>query len=170
LNKSKDIYLLNLAQYQAQTHNLDEAERLLKALVNSHDQFVVMNAQNYLMMIQTERNFEAAHRAQAASPPTQSFQPTTDSDSTVRTIAPEPSGSVQFLKGKIVKVDCSSPPGATVGVMVGNKLWAMTTSDRNRLVIIGADTFSCDWRNRNVAVNLRVKGNYTGEMVSLELQ
>ncbi len=171
LDQHKDVYLLNLAQYEAQGHNLDEAERLLKALMNSHDPVVVANAQNYLQMVQTQRNFEAAHRAQAsASPPMQSFQPGTSSDSEIKTLQPEPPGSVQFLKGKIVKVDCSTPPGATVGVMVGNKLWAMTTSDRNKLVLIGADVFSCEWHNRNVAVNLRVTGNNVGEMVSLELQ
>ena len=170
LDQHKDVYLLNLAQYQAQVHNFDEAERLLKALMNSRDPIVVTNAQNYLQMIQTQRNFEeAAHNAQAASPPVQSFQPSSGTAS--GKISPPPSpASIQFVKGKIVKVDCSTPPAATVAVMVEKKLWSMTTPDRDKLILIGADSFSCEWHNRNVAVNFRDTGNNAGEIVSLELQ
>ena len=57
LDPHKNVYTLNLAQYQAQAHNLDEAERLLKALMNSRDPIVVANAQNYLQRIQAQRNF-----------------------------------------------------------------------------------------------------------------
>ena len=171
LDQHKDVYILNLAQYQAQTHNLDQAERLLKALMNSHDPVVVANAQNYLQMVQTQRNFEAAHRAQASGPPPmQSFQPDTGGDSDTKTLAPEPPGSIQFLKGKIVKVDCSNAPAATVGVVVGKKLWAMTTPDRNKLILIGVESFSCDWQNRTAAMNFHPTAENAGQLVSLELQ
>ena len=170
LDKYKDIYVLNLAQYQAQVRNFDEAERLLKALVNSHDQVVVMNAQNYLLMIQAQRNSEsAAQNSQAAPPSMQSFQPSSGTASG-KISPPAQPAAIQFVKGKIVKVDCSTPPGATVAVMVEKKLWSMTTPDRDKLILIGADSFSCDWHNRSVAVNFRGTGNNAGEMVSLELQ
>ena len=170
LDKYKEIYVLNLAQYQAQAQNFDEAERLLKLLVNSRDQVVVMNAQNYLLMIQTQRNFEqAAHNAQAASSPVQSLQPGSGAASG-KISPPPPRASIQFVKGKLVKVDCSTPPGAIVAVVVEKKLWSMTTPDRDKLILIGADSFSCEWHNRNVAVNFRDTGNNAGEIVSLELQ
>ncbi len=170
LDPHKDVYALNLAQYQAQAHNLDEAERLLKALMNSRDPIVVANAQNYLQRVQTQRNFEdGAHNAPAASPPMQSFQPSSGTASS-KSSPPPPPANIQFVKGKIVKVDCSTPPGASVAVMVEKKLWSMTTPNRDKLILIGADSFSCEWHNRNVAVNFREVGNNAGEIVSLELQ
>jgi len=170
LDKYKRAYLLNLAQYEAGARNFDYAERLLKALMTSKDEGLVKNARNLVQMIQTQRNFEeAAHNAPAASPPMQSFEPSSVTASG-KSSPPPPAATIQFAKGKIVKVDCSTPPGATVALMVEKKLWSMTTPDRDKLILIGADSFSCEWHNRNVAVNFREMGNNVGEIVSLELQ
>jgi hypothetical protein len=43
------------------------------------------------------------------------------------------------------------------------------------LVLIGADEFSCDWKNKSVALNYRARnkngdGGDDGDIVSLELQ
>jgi len=52
----------------------------------------------------------------------------------------------------------------------GKQTWKLRTADRNKLVLMGADTFSCDWSNRNAGVNYRPSGNATGELVSLEIE
>jgi len=36
--------------------------------------------------------------------------------------------------------------------------------------VIGADTFSCDWKDQKVAVNYRQTGEGEGDLISLELQ
>ena len=38
------------------------------------------------------------------------------------------------------------------------------------MILIGADQFSCDWKDTKVAVNYRKTGNDTGTLVSLELE
>jgi hypothetical protein len=81
--------------------------------------------------------------------------------------APAPA---QFLKGKLTAVDCSSPPGAVLTVAVGAKRWQMTAKNASHMILIGADTFSCDWKNRSVAVNYRETGDGQGDIISLELQ
>ena len=39
-----------------------------------------------------------------------------------------------------------------------------------RMLLIGADDFSCDWHDRQVTVNYKPGGSANGELVSLEMR
>ena len=78
--------------------------------------------------------------------------------------------AIQFLKGKLVAVDCSQPPSAILTVSAGAKVLKLRTQDYKSLTLIGADDFSCDWKGRSVAVNYRAGGKADGELVSVEVQ
>jgi tetratricopeptide (TPR) repeat protein len=80
------------------------------------------------------------------------------------------SGAIQFVKGKLVSVDCSQPPTAVLTVVSGSKTLKLRTSDFKSLTLIGADTFSCAWENRRVSINYRAKGKTGGDLVSVEVQ
>ena len=82
----------------------------------------------------------------------------------------DPAESIQFLKGTLVGVECPAGPGATVTLESGGKKWRMKTSDRDKLVLIGTEQFSCDWKDVKVAVNYKLAGTLEGDLVSLELQ
>jgi tetratricopeptide (TPR) repeat protein len=75
-----------------------------------------------------------------------------------------------FLRGTINTVDCSTEPSAILTVASGSKTIKLTVPDRNQLIVMGADQFSCAWSKRKVAVNYRT--NQVGEtsVMSLELQ
>ncbi|PYY00773.1 MAG: hypothetical protein DMG63_04970, partial [Acidobacteria bacterium] len=77
---------------------------------------------------------------------------------------------ILYVKGKLLRVDCSAQPAAVITLASGKQTWKLRTADRNKLVLMGADTFSCDWSNRNAGVNYRASGNATGELVSLEIE
>jgi hypothetical protein len=77
---------------------------------------------------------------------------------------------IQFLKGKIVAVDCSQPPSAVLTVSAGAKVLKLRTADYKSLTLIGADNFSCDWRIRPASVNYRAGGKADGDLVSVEVQ
>ena len=77
---------------------------------------------------------------------------------------------IQFLKGKLVAVDCSQAPSAILTVSAGAKVLKLRTQDYKSLTLIGADNFSCDWKGRSVAVNYRAGGKADGELVSVELE
>jgi hypothetical protein len=55
-------------------------------------------------------------------------------------------------------------------IAAGRKNIQVHVRDRAHAVLIGADQFSCDWKNRNVAVNYRERPDGDGDMVSLEMQ
>jgi hypothetical protein len=77
---------------------------------------------------------------------------------------------IQFLKGKIVAVDCSHAPSAILTVSGGAKVLKLHTENYKSLMVMGADDFSCEWKGRTVAVNYRAGGTADGDLVSVELE
>jgi len=85
-------------------------------------------------------------------------------------ILPASNDPVLFMKGVLVSVDCSAAPAATLTISSGGKKWKMLAPQSKKLVLIGADEFSCSWRNRKVSVNYRKSGDDQGNLVSMELE
>ena len=83
-------------------------------------------------------------------------------------VAPASTGPVQFLKGKIVKSDCSKPPNVAITVISGMTTYTLHAADYKTVLVIGRDQFSCDWKNLPVAVNFRATGKHEGNVISLE--
>jgi tetratricopeptide (TPR) repeat protein len=76
---------------------------------------------------------------------------------------------VLYLKGKIVSVDCSKSPAAVVTVAAGKRTLKLRSENYKALVLVGADEFSCQWRNQAASVNYKSKGPGGGDLVSLEV-
>jgi hypothetical protein len=74
------------------------------------------------------------------------------------------------MKGVLVSVDCSAQPAATLTISSGGKRWKMLAPQSKKLILIGADEFSCSWTNRKVSVNYRKTGIDQGNLVSLEFE
>lgn len=54
--------------------------------------------------------------------------------------------------------------------MANQKTWIMRVKDTDHMVVMGADAFSCTWKQEKVAINYRESGDATGAVVSIELQ
>ena len=78
--------------------------------------------------------------------------------------------AIQFLKGKVITIDCSQAPSAILTVAAGARVLKLRTDNYKSLMLIGADDFSCDWKGRPVAVNYRAGGKADGDLVSVEVQ
>ncbi len=79
-------------------------------------------------------------------------------------------GAAKFLHGKLLSVDCSAPPAATLTILAGSTTWSMRAANSNKAIVIGADQISCDWKNQKVAVNYRETGDRQADIISLEVQ
>jgi hypothetical protein len=79
-------------------------------------------------------------------------------------------GAAKFLHGKLLSVDCSAPPAATLMILAGSTTWSMRAANGNKAIVIGADQISCDWKNQKVAVNYRETGDRQADIISLEVQ
>ena len=93
--------------------------------------------------------------------------PETDTGSTPTAASPS---AVKFLKGTIVKVDCTSGPGATLTLTSAGKAWSMQVRDTHHVLVMGADGFSCNWSKQKAALNYRETGSFAGAVVSIEIQ
>jgi hypothetical protein len=84
--------------------------------------------------------------------------------------APPNSNPTKFMTGTLTSVDCSAPPAALLTVVSETKTWKMRVADTGRVLVFGADNFSCSWSKKKVSLNYRQSGDAEGAVVSLEIR
>jgi tetratricopeptide (TPR) repeat protein len=174
LNPRSETYLLNMARIDIAGKQWDAATGLLEHLKTSENPQIAQIAQKNLYDLPTLKKYGLLPQPETA--PAQPDSSSDDSESAGNS-TPQPATesqpdkrSVQFAKGKLISVDCSQSPVAVLSVLVGTKALKLRTEDYKLLTLVGADEFSCSWKNRAVAVNYKVGGKSNGDLVSLEVQ
>ena len=76
---------------------------------------------------------------------------------------------VKYVKGKIVTVDCGRAPEAIMTVLAGGRTLKLHTFDYKSVAVVGADQFSCDWRDQRASINYKASGAAQGDVVSVEI-
>jgi len=195
LSPRNEGYLLNMAQIYMAGKNWDAATALLDRLKASQDPQIAREARKNLEDLPTLKKYglmpqQTVSAAKAESSPSAVTKPGTPSKSapvskdaqeeedapatekqTVPVQPPAPDKrAVKFLKGKLVRVDCTSPPAAVLTVAIGTKMMKLRTENYKSMTVIGADQFSCEWKNLPVSANYKAGGKVDGDLVSLEIQ
>jgi len=178
LSPRNQLYPLHLAQIYVGAKQFEAARALLDRLKVSSDAQVAARARELLDQIASNQKYgmsgvtaesktsaqaspfdvlaeDAAKRASTAAQP--------------RVAGPLSGHATKFLKGRLMSVDCTRPPAATLAISAGGGLFKLRAADTARLPVIGAPSFSCDWSNRNVSVNYVPGDSNDGELMSLEL-
>jgi tetratricopeptide (TPR) repeat protein len=177
INPRNEGYQINLAIMYMSARKLDQASSLLKDLVNSPIPGLAMRAEELLRNLGEMRTVGAmgagndagiVHRVPAEHPADPQEQGEAAAQGQVHLIAV--AAPPRFLKGKLVKVDCSAPPAAVLTVTSAAKTWKMKVADTRAAVVIGADSFSCAWSNQTVALNFHETGDGEGTVMSVEIQ
>ena len=175
-------YQFNLGQIYVAGKKWDQAREVFTRLKTGSDPQAAMAAKKQLedldslqkYGIRPQRPGEVPAPAGAASTPAATASSNDDEDSEEKPKPPpaKPAApvAVQFLKGKLVSSDCSKPPDAILTILAGMKTYKLHAADFKTLLVVGEDQFSCEWRNRVVAVNYKPTGKNEGEVVSVELQ
>lgn len=175
-------YSGNLASAYLQAQDFDHAIPLLKELQNSSEHGIASMAAQQLQQVEAYRsaiNRGSSQSGVGTAAQTIELRAVPEDAAAAAasaTNAPEKratSGSsepVFFMKGILISVDCSNSPSATLNISSGGKKWMMLAPQSKKLVLMGAEEFSCSWTNRKVSVNYRKTGNDTGNLVSLELE
>lgn len=175
LNPRNEFYTLNLAYLYLGNGQYDEALGALEPLRRSANPGIAAQAEQAIARAQTAKAGPAAgaslHLRTATIPPAEA--PATgvpQGSGATSSETADAAGGVQFLKGKLVAVDCAAPPAAVLTVVSRGKTWKFQVRDQAHVVVIGADAFSCGWANRQVAINYRQTGETAGEIISVEVQ
>jgi tetratricopeptide (TPR) repeat protein len=178
ISPRNENYTFNLANLYLANRQPDQAIPLLQVLRTANDPEVAARASASLAQAQQFRQMQQS----ATEPGAGRLRLRTnqsEGDTSTRTENPgnEPlakmpsaSGPAKFLRGTLTNVDCSKSPLALLTVVSAAKTWKMSVADKNHVVLIGTDQFSCDWQKQKVALNYRETSEGEGNVISLELQ
>jgi tetratricopeptide (TPR) repeat protein len=172
ISPRNESYLFNLANLYMANRQPEQTITLLQSLQVTDNPKLTLEVAGLLVQARQFKEMLKAG-AQVGEPiptlaTTQREQPQSDPANTIA--APVRSGPTKFIKGTLANADCATPPSVILTVVSGEKIWKMTVADRNHLVLIGADNFSCSWRNQKVAINYRETNNGEASVISLEIQ
>ena len=181
LRPRSDRYYLNLARAYEADSNLDAARNLLLYAHAGTDPTVSAEAEQELSEL-GKRKKQQQHWAEMGIASDSSAKPgkydnlqeaiAEDEKAGAKNESPEPpkdARKIQYMKGRIVSVECGSAAGATIAVTSGRYTWQIHVADRNGIVLIGAKQFDCGWHNTAVSLNYKQSGTHEGDLVSLEV-
>jgi hypothetical protein len=180
LSPRDDRYPYHLALIYIGSKKWEAAEAQLDRLKASHDPQIAALAHDQLERLSSERKYgiAGATSPQAKLAPQKSPFDVLEEDAAKRTAAEQAAQSAgpgdmrptKFLKGNLVDVDCSQAPAAILTVSSGSRELKLRAADFKSLLLIGADNFSCEWRDRQVTANYKAGGSSDGDLVSLEVR
>jgi tetratricopeptide (TPR) repeat protein len=173
-----ETYQINLANIYMANRKVNEAIVLLRGLAGSGNPEVASRANAALAQAESFKQQSKSFRPQIEIRRSENVEAARDQagipegkvEAAIQVDAPPPSLPVRFIKGKLAAVDCSAAPQALLSVVAGGRSLKLHIGDSKHLVLIGADEFSCDWKNKNVALNYRERQDGDGDVVSLEVQ
>jgi tetratricopeptide (TPR) repeat protein len=175
LNPRNEGYLLDLARVYMAGKKWDAATDLLEHLESSQNRQIASAARQNLQDLPTLKKYgllpQHAPGAQgkADTAAVGADDESEDSDAARREPPPD-RRKVQFVRGKLISVSCAAAPAAVLTVAGGSKTLRLRTEDFKSLLLIGADEFSCDWKDRQVVANYKPGGKSDGDLVSLEVR
>jgi len=179
LSPRNETYEYHLAQIYIAGKKWEAARALLDRLKSSADPKVAQLANERLDEIGNERKYGLT--ATAAAPrqlaPQKSPFDVLDEDAAKRAAEAKneqsrgsDTRSTKFVRGRLVAVDCSESPSAVLTVAAQGVILKLRAADYKSMLLIGADEFSCTWRNRQVTANYKPGGLSDGDLVSLEMR
>jgi tetratricopeptide (TPR) repeat protein len=179
LSPRNQMYVYHLAEIYIADKKWDAAKGVLERLKSGNDAEVAGLARAELERIPTEQKYGLSS-ATAADAQKLSAQPSPfdvlEQDAAKRAAQQSAQSAAaekrpaKFVQGRLVGVDCSHSPSAVLTVAAGGAVLKLRTADYKSLLLIGADSFSCEWNNRAVSVNYRPGGVSDGDLVSVEVR
>jgi len=176
LSPRNQWYVMNLADIYLASKKWDEGQAILERLKTSPDTPIASAAKKKLADVPFIRKFgispeqaEQQKKAEQARLAAEKKMEAEDARPQLKDRPPD-KRPVQYLKGRIVRVDCSRAPAAVLTVTSATRTLKLRTQDYKSLVLVGGAGFSCDWKDRPASVNYKAAGSSEGDLVSLEVQ
>ncbi|MGD0470441.1 MAG: tetratricopeptide repeat protein [Terriglobales bacterium] len=177
LSPRNETYQINLANIYMANRKVDEAIALFRSLAGSANPEVASHASTALAQAENFKEQSKSFRPQIERRTSENVEAARDATGIPEgrieakiPVAPPSSTPVRFIKGKLAAVDCSAAPQALLSVVSGGRSLKMHIGDSKHVILIGADEFSCDWKNKSVSLNYRERQDGDGDVVSLEMQ
>jgi tetratricopeptide (TPR) repeat protein len=174
IDPRNEEYRFNLASIYLSNRQPDQAIKILQSLRNSSNGALAARATSALA---SAEQFQRMQSDSSATLATRETTPAVPGDSVPSIDAPSPPPKVAasgaksvFVRGTLTSIDCSKAPSAILTVSSGSKILKLTITDKDQMVLIGEDHFSCSWSKKKVAVNFRQGDSGENSVISLEIQ
>ncbi len=173
IDPRNESYRFNLANIYLVNREPDKALAILQSLQQTVNPEM---ASQVARAIDSIRDFQQFRPAPAAGlVHRDSTDPSADSvdvptATSAAAITGQKWGAPIFLRGTISAVDCSNEPSAILTVSSGSKTVKLRIADKQHVILIGIDEFSCSWKSKKIAVNYRQNDAGDTNVMSLELQ
>jgi tetratricopeptide (TPR) repeat protein len=180
LSPRNQLYVLHMAEIYTADKKWEAAHAVLQLLKVSSNSQIAAAARERLGQLPNEQKYgvsaASGTSAQKLSPQKSPFD-VLEEDAAKRAAAQKKQSAgtadtrpAKFLQGRLVGVDCSQSPAAILTVRSGASVLKLRTADYKSMLLIGADAFSCDWRDRSVSVNYKPGGASDGDLLSVEVR
>jgi tetratricopeptide (TPR) repeat protein len=181
LSPRNETYVLDLAEIYIGNKKWEAANALLDRLKGSDNPQIASQARDLISQAGAERKYGIALNSTGAVQSKLEPQKTPfdilDEDAAKREAAENAeqensadARSTKFARGRLLTVDCSKSPAAILTISSDSGTLKLYTGDFRSLLLIGADDFSCEWRDRQVTVNYKPGNAHEGDLVSLEMR
>lgn len=182
LSPRNESYVYHLAQIYVAGKNWAAANALLNRLKASGDPAIVAQVRELREEAGMERKYGIPAGTEGAETPKYAPQKSPfdvlEQDEAKREAEekdaqgdlPDDKRPTKFVKGRLLSVDCSHSPAAVLTISSETGQLKIRAADYHSILLIGADDFSCDWRDRQVTVNYKPSAGRDGDLVSLELR
>jgi thioredoxin-like negative regulator of GroEL len=179
LSPRNESYVFHLAEIYVSSKKWEAANTLLERLKTSSNPQIAAEARDLLSQAGAERKYGIALNSTGGTQPKYQAQKSPfdvlEQDAAQRAAAETApttadSRATKYAKGRLLSVDCSKAPAATLTVSSEAGTLKLHSADYKSLLLIGADDFSCDWHDRQVTVNYKPIGRADGDLVSLEVR
>lgn len=181
LSPRNETYVFHQAQIYIAGKQWEAAQALLERLKTSSNPQIVAQAKERLEQVGTERKYGIPVGSGATNSRLVEQKSPFDvlaedaakrnaTEQAAQSGGPGDRRQSKFFKGRLVRVDCSPTPAAILTVTSGGVVLKLRAPDYKALLLVGADDFSCDWRDRSVTVNYKPGGMMDGDLVSLEIR
>jgi tetratricopeptide (TPR) repeat protein len=182
LSPRDERYIFHLAEIYVAGKKWEAANALLDRLKVSNNPQIASRARDLLSQAGVERKYGIPVDAKGTPQPKYEAQKSPfdvlEQDAAKRDAAehqsesatPPDQRSTKFVKGRLVGVDCSKPPAAVLTIHSDAGLLTLHADDYKSILLIGADDFSCEWRDLQVTVNYKPRTGGIGDLVSLEMR
>jgi cytochrome c-type biogenesis protein CcmH/NrfG len=172
IDPRNENYRFNLANIYLADRQPEKAVAILQSLQKTAGPELASRIQNTLESI---RQFQQSGPSQFTLKRRGASDDSTDSASPASAAPARANegpkwGPPIFLRGTISAVDCSAEPAAVLTLSAGSKTLKLKIADKQHVILIGADQFSCAWSSKKVAVNYRQSEGGDTAVMSLELQ
>jgi tetratricopeptide (TPR) repeat protein len=182
LSPRNENYVFHLAEIYVSSKKWDAAGALLDRLKSSANPQIAAQARELLTQAGSQRKYGIAAISTGGPQPKYEAQKSPfdvlDDEAAKRdatensapSTGPGNRAATKFVRGRLVAVDCTKAPAAILTVRSDEGTLKLRTADFKSLLLIGADDFSCEWRDRAITANYKANNTGPGDLVSLEMR